>query len=334
MIDANTKRDTRAHNWVGTINNISMIDVEYLEFFKSIAGVRYFIGQRELAPTSGKEHIQFFIQFEKQIRFSQVKKLLPEGCHFGMRYRSSTNAKARDYVSKTESRIGELMEFGEFVEERQRKDLEGMVELIDSGASELDVSNEYTSLWARYPELYNKRKALSKEAIYKTKRRELEVWYLHGKTRTGKTSYVLDKYGDENVYVVQGYKFPFDDYEHQDVIVFDDYYSQIEFSSMLRYLDRYPLRLPARFRNKQACYKKVYFTSNEPLSKQYEKLKAEKPDAYAAFQKRIHHIVNFDVPHERDHLFNHHAPYTQPTQVCLNGGMRKLTPEEEEDMPW
>jgi hypothetical protein len=62
---------------------------------------------------------------------------------------------------------------------------------------------------------------------------------------------------------------------------------------MLNYLDVHPLNLPARYSNRQACYTKVYITSNIPLEKQYKNVQYDEPATWAAFLRRIHHIVEF-----------------------------------------
>ncbi len=45
----------------------------------------------------------------------------------------------------------------------------------------------------------------------------------------------------------------FDQYQGQDILVFDEFASQVPLSDMLNYLDRYPLMIPARYADRAAC---------------------------------------------------------------------------------
>ena len=62
---------------------------------------------------------------------------------------------------------------------------------------------------------------------------------------------------------------------------------------MLNYLDGYPLMLPCRYANRQACYTKVYLISNVPLENQYRGVQMDEPLTWKAFLRRIHHVVEY-----------------------------------------
>ena len=121
----------------------------------------------------------------------------------------------------------------------------------------------------------------------------MSVTYIWGPTGTGKTRYVMEKYGYENVYRVTNYKNPFDGYKAQDVLLFDEFRSNLPISDMLKYLDGYPVDLPCRFSDKHACFTKVYFTTNISLDRQYETVQREERETYRAFVRRIHNTFYF-----------------------------------------
>jgi hypothetical protein len=114
-------------------------------------------------------------------------------------------------------------------------------------------------------------------------RKNLRVIYISGATGTGKTSGVLAEHGAENVYRVTDYLHPFDSYNCQPVICFDEFRSSLYLKDMLNYCDIYPLELPARFSNKYACYDTVYIISNWGLEKQYSELQKEDTASWKAF---------------------------------------------------
>ena len=94
------------------------------------------------------------------------------------------------------------------------------------------------------------RQALTSEQ-YQNTFRNLTVHYLWGKTGVGKTRFVMEKYGYENVYRVTNYAHPFDSYHSEPVILFDEFRSDLPLKDMLKYLDGYiPFGCPAAMRIK------------------------------------------------------------------------------------
>lgn len=103
------------------------------------------------------------------------------------------------------------------------------------------------------------------EKYKETVRLDLKVVYISGATGTGKTRGVLEKNGYSNVYRVTDYLHPFDSYNGQPVIAFDEFRSSLRIKEMLLFCDIYPIELPSRYTNKYACYNKVYIISNWSL---------------------------------------------------------------------
>jgi len=132
-----------------------------------------------------------------------------------------------------------------------------------------------------------------KQDEFRDKWRTLETTYIYGATGVGKTRHVLDTFGYSNVYAVNNYKNPFDLYAGEDVMLFDEFSSGIRIQDMNNYLDGYPLALPARYNNKQACYERVYIISNLDLTQQYTNEQHSRPTIWAAFLRRIHKVIQF-----------------------------------------
>ena len=77
------------------------------------------------------------------------------------------------------------------------------------------------------------------------------------------------------------------------------------FAFKINDLDIYPLRLPARYRDRVACFDTVYITSNIPLEQQYQEIQRKELETWHAFLRRIHSVTEFrrgmpprEVPHE------------------------------------
>lgn len=103
----------------------------------------------------------------------------------------------------------------------------------------------------------------------------------------------MEKHGYSNVYRVTDYQHPFDRYAQEPVICFDEFRSSLMVGDMLDYLDGYPLALPARYANRQACYTTVYLISNIDLSEQYRNVQENEPATWKAFLRRIHHVIEY-----------------------------------------
>jgi hypothetical protein len=133
--------------------------------------------------------------------------------------------------------------------------------------------------------------------------------YLFGDSGTGKTRSIYEKHPPEDVYRITDYSGQsgarFDDYHGEPVIVFEEFHSQVPISAMLNFLDIYPLRLAARYRDRVACFDTVYITSNIPPEDQYRDIQKHEMETWHAFLRRIHSVTEFrrgmpprEVPHE------------------------------------
>lgn len=182
-------------------------------------------------------------------------------------------------------------EGGELPDERQGKsrDADKIVELIKSGATNEEIVDTVASAY-RDLEKVERVRSMYRDAQFKDTWRDLEVTYLFGKTGSGKTRSVMDKYGYANCYRVTDYKHPFDTYDGQDVLIFEEFRGGLKHGDMLNYLDGYPLLLPCRYFNRQACFTKVFIITNIPPDEQYLNVDRE---SRQAFFRRIHKVVRY-----------------------------------------
>ncbi|MDE7219582.1 MAG: replication protein [Oscillospiraceae bacterium] len=182
-------------------------------------------------------------------------------------------------------------EWGEMPVERQgkSKDVEKIYTLIKDGATNLEIIDAVPSGMMNIDKIERTRSIL-RDTHFANSWRELHVTYIFGTTGVGKTRSVMDKYGYQNCYRVTDYRHPFDTYDGQDVLILEEYRSQFKIADILNYLDGYPLLLPCRYFNRQACYSKVFIISNLPLEKQYTNVIQE---SRAAFFRRIHQVREY-----------------------------------------
>lgn len=213
-----------------------------------------------------------------------------------------THQENRDYIRKEgkwsddqkhETNLPETFEErGEMPPDRVagKTDSEIIYEMVKDGASNFDILESFPSAMNRLDKIERARQTLLQEK-QKNLFRQLEVSYIYGDTGVGKTRNVMEQYGYQNVYRVTNYQHPFDGYKGQDVIVFEEFRSSLPAKEMLNYLDGYPLELPCRYSDRQACYTKVFLITNIPIDKQYPNVQVEEPETYQAFLRRIHHVI-------------------------------------------
>lgn len=261
------------------------------DYITNMGTFKYSCFQIEKGDNCDTVHIQGFIVFKNPMHWTTFKNNFPCS-HFNKCI--STNTNCRKYCTKEDTRIDGPYESGEFAEERSRTDIKQFLDMVKLGTDDEELQTLFPSLYLRE---FTKLEKIRNKSIfkdYKTKYRKMEVIYIYGPPRIGKTSYINKLYGYGNYYTVTTYnKGPFDNYTGEKIIVFDEYESQIKISEMNMLIDGHPVQLPCRFENKWACYDKVYIISNSPLNEQYNS-DFIKPVQREAFQSRITKIIRFD----------------------------------------
>lgn len=294
------KQNSRVRCWVGTWNNPKMTDEEFLEHLKMLEEkeiLQYAIFQREKGEENGTIHFQFFVTFKNKQYFSKLKnEFLPYGCHFAPMRSNAT--RCRQYCSKVETRVSGPYEIGEFQEERQRTDLLEAIKLIDDGMPFELVAQAYPTQSVMYEQKLKSRILNNFEAKYKSYARNIEITYIYGPPRTGKTTYVNSQVGFDfnKIFVVENYgEYMFTGYENQSVILFDEFIGQVKpIAKMNKLLEPFPKRLNVKGGVVQAAFDKVFIVSNYPLKDVYKDCKDEQYESYKAFCERIHKIIRFD----------------------------------------
>ncbi|MCM1296035.1 MAG: RNA helicase domain-containing protein [Muribaculaceae bacterium] len=247
-------------------------------------------------------HIHIALYFPGQARGSQVQKLFP---HAGIFSCDGTVASLVAYLKKdTEGawykthpeKLGEKLppeqarftEWGDMPQSKKMRPLatpEKLVTAIRDGLSDAELLNLDPSIWKNFTAIRQTRAVIRSDEFLK-KFRKMEVIYIEGPTSTGKTRDVLltESY---NVFVIDDYTHPWDYYEQEDVVFFDEFRSQVNITEMLRWLDGNPVKLKARYANAVACYTRVYIASNWPLDEQYENIRKTRCADWLAFMRRI-----------------------------------------------
>lgn len=258
----------------------------------------------EIAKTP---HTHLFVQFKNPVYFSSIKKTFPSA---HIEEAQGTAEENRAYIRKagkwenTEKETTNLKEtFEEWgtmpqTGQGRRSDLANLYQMIKDGYSNVEILEINPDNLLNLQHIDKARLEILSSRYKAERRMNLLVTYVSGATGFGKSRYILDNHGDSNVYRVTDYKHPFDTYSGEDVIVFEEFRSDLPIGNMLNYLDIYPLQLPARYNNRQACYNFVYVVSNWKLEDQYHNIRLEQTETWNALMRRIHKVRIYTAPSE------------------------------------
>lgn len=300
------ENNTQSRKWALVINNPLEAGLDHAAIREILYrfSPAYFCMADEIA-TTGTYHTHIFLFFPSPMRFSTVKNRFSTA-HIEKAYGS---AKAnRAYIlkeghwadtDKAETSVsGTFEEWGDLPAEKEEEAPE-MFKLIQdllAGKSVMEIIEDNPKLAFRIREIETLRQAILEEK-YSAENRALEVTYLYGASGTGKTRGIFEKHDRKSICRITDYGgrngVRFDAYHCQDVLVLEEFHSQIPISAMLNYLDIYPLTLPARYTDRIACYTKVYITSNIPLEEQYRDIQRYQMETWRAFLRRVQNVIEY-----------------------------------------
>lgn len=298
--------NSQSRKWNLTINNPETVGLSHEEIIK-ILGLffpRYYCMSDEIS-TTGTPHTHIFLLSDSPIRFSTLKGRFPVA-HIEKAY--GTAEQNRAYIckegkwadsDKAETSVeGSFQEWGEMPAPKAEKApaMAEVIEAIKDGKTTAEIVEDNPALAFKVQQINTLRQTLLSKQ-YMKENRNVEVSYIYGATGAGKTRGIFAKHAPMDVCRITNYGskrgINFDGYSAQDVLVFEEFASQIPIEDMLSYLDIYPVYLPARYSDRVACYTQVYITSNIPLEQQYTDVQWDRPETWQAFLRRISKVVEY-----------------------------------------
>ena len=244
-------------------------------------------------------HTHIFLYFTSRVRFSKIKKAFPTAHIEKANANISENimyirkeGKWADTEKSETSIAGSYEEWGVQPPDSKGRlaDMSELYQLVKDGASNSEIIATNQDYILCIDKIDRLRTTLLIDKYKSTLREDLHVCYISGDTAVGKTRGIIEAHGAENIYRVTDYQHPFDHYENQPVLVFDEFRSNLPLSDMLNYLDVYPLVLPARYSNKYSAFCTVYLLSNWRLEDQYSEKQRTDIKSWKAFLRRIHEV--------------------------------------------
>lgn len=317
----------RSKSWFIVIGEKAMIDLNLnyeniADFIQTEFKVLYACWDEEQSD-NGKKHLHLYMELDNKVRFSTIQKKLT-GAHIDRRYGSPT--EARQYIEKplgmlfkgkekSHTVVKPMQELGSFEPFKHIKGYRKEIELNMSSQDKFDYALEHFDSWEevipwdihfatthkaallaafegkRYNEFIKSdsvvkhTNAQGKTSISVNR----QVYYLSGPAGCGKTEGVKRKFGDDEVSIITNLKpnMKYDDYRNNNVLLLDEFYSQISINQMLNLLDNKITKLPCRYENKYNLSQEVILTSNNKFELQYVDEQADNYETYTAFCRRF-----------------------------------------------
>lgn len=208
--------DSQKRRWIFTDFDITNLN-KWLSY-----KCEYIIVGCEICPTTGREHLQGYIEFKSPKKFSTIKKIFPNSHIEEAIWDQEANIK---YCKKD----GEFYEKGNPKQQGKRTDLKNICESVLENNSLEDVPPHYFVM-------YNKglNALLQNNRQHRNEKPNVHWYYgLAGTGKTKKATEISDSY-----YIKDGTQW-WDGYDQQEVIIIDDFDGKWPYRDLLRLLDRY-----------------------------------------------------------------------------------------------
>ena len=304
--DNKPSKDPQSRKWLVTINYKDGNFPDPKELIEQIEQntYKYACFSYEIGNEGETPHVHIYIYSETPRRFSTMKTTFPRG-HIEKAHGS--HEENRDYIAKrgkwansdkadtivegSFTELGTLPKAGETASNNKQRRL---LEDIEAGKSTAEIITDDPSYIMKVSRINEARE----EILYSDQKnhfRDVTVTYIHGASGTGKTYGIYQRHEAKDICRITDYSSRglFDAYSGHQVLVFEEFRSEIGISAMLNYLDIYPITLPARYYDRQACFDTVYITSNIPLEQQYKSIQQEQPETWVAFLRRINYVIEY-----------------------------------------
>lgn len=264
--------------------------------------IKYICYQREICPTTGRHHLQGYIQMYNghECSYKTIKKHFK--CNWMKLFISrGDNNENKNYCSKLHSACPDtFVEFGQMDNVAgKRTDWDYVRDLVAEGRNTYEIVMECTNkipfincieklCMMRDAKNGKKRKFVKNEVVVFTGDA--------GSDKTKKSLYHENLEVDEDVFQVEtddSGKLWFDGYDKEKILVIDDFYGNIKYDYILRLLDGHRQRLPVKGGFVYKNWEKVIITSNQHPSKWYRF--GMTPALHRRINKYYHFSANGDI---------------------------------------
>lgn len=249
----------RSRGWVFTWNNYTPEDEQAIQAIKC----QYLCYGREVAPTTGTPHLQGYVYFEEAKVFGPVRALLPKA--WIDRQRAEDPACAYEYCQKSDANYFEKGTRPKSPKQKGQQEKDRWAGYMDSVRQKRlrDIP----------PEVLCKNLRGIQYAVAQVRQEErdlsdleeLDNFWVYGPQGTGKSSFVMDQFQPEDLYLKDAGDERWDCYQNEDDVMIDDYGGKAG-AFPVDYLKRWCAKHRFRVQVRYDCWvirpKRFWVTSN------------------------------------------------------------------------
>lgn len=247
MNTKNIKKDRQSRAYCLCLHNIKETNFNHERIkgiLNQIPSLQYACLSDEIGQETKKFHTHVYFYAKSPLRFSTVLNKF-EGADLHIEPSMGNAVQNREYVfkigkwegdPKADQRLPDTQEeWGTLPRQGHRTDLEEVYVLIKQGFTNSEILEQIGETAIKHIDKLDKlRRAYLVDKFKGQRRLDLKVHYVTGQTGAGKSRDILDVYGDQNVYRVTDYQHPFDSYQCEPVIVFEEYRASLRLQDMLK----------------------------------------------------------------------------------------------------
>jgi len=227
----------------------------------------YLIIGKEICPKTKQCHLQGYLEMKGQVDFKVLKKLLGDTTHLEKRKKSAVAAS--EYCKKD----GDYQEWGTLSKQGKRKDLDDVIDDIQSGISIKTIARGHPCEYIKY------HKGIEKLRNHYIEPRSwvTEVIVLYGETGTGKSRLARELCTDYWVWSPLRGEW-FDGYDGNAHVIMEEFRGQLKLGMMLSLLDRYECPVQVKGGTVEFCPRKIVITSPKHPNEWYENAHNDRTD--------------------------------------------------------
>lgn len=300
----------KSRNWTFTLNNPTGEEIFEHSQLKML------IANQEIG-LNGTLHYQGYCEFNNPVPDSTVRNFLTRA-HWEPRKGTQKEAViycVKDYLQnyketsecleefKNENLEGlerfgllsvgiergqKLQEYIEKLSAKKQSKLLHLKQCIDEGMTTKELWNEDFETMVRHHRAFQNYRL----EIVTPRSHEMEVIVIYGPTGTGKSRWCSENF--PNAYWKQLGKW-WDAYNQHEVVIIDEFYGWLQWTTLLRLCDRYPMMVETKGGQVQFTAKTIVFTSNTAPNLWY------KDTYFDAFKRRVSKWIHMSTLH--NHMF-------------------------------
>ncbi|ALE29537.1 replication associated protein [Lake Sarah-associated circular molecule 1] len=240
------------------------------------------------SASRARPHLQGYIEMINRKTMIQMKHDINPRCKWLPR--GGTALEAATYAKKDNTGIYEDGVLSKS-DQGKRNDMAEIFKMIENGADEADICRKYPGQFIRYHAGITKAISLQ----FQKRVGDIEIYYIYGKTGSGKTSSVVKKEGEALYHTYDQDLRWFDGYKpsRHSAILIDEFNGSQKAVFYNKILDRYTPWVEVKGAKLRITAKRIYICSNYKL-KEVANTQGWSPEELEQFKRRVTKFIHVE----------------------------------------